>query len=68
MTDCKGLFGKWFSKDRKHSDEIMRLINYYSNRLMLDQNEYQKNTQEVFKKMYAYRNKLIEYGIELPDE
>lgn len=67
MNKCTWFFSNWFAKDKRNAEEINRVIEYYSQRLMKEQIEYQKNTKEVFEKMYIYRDKLIENGIDLPE-
>lgn len=56
------------SENQANHQEMSRVINYYSKRLNEEIPSNQKIYNDVFKKMYSYQKKLIEYGIELPGD
>lgn len=64
-----GMLLQTWLEHRKYIEEIdtlEKVRKYMSKRLMDEQIKFKKETEEVFEKIYLYRNKLIENGIELP--
>jgi len=66
---CGMIFQTWwiYRKDAENMNDKEMVIEYYSNRLKNEQLIFQKQTKDVFRKMYSYRNKLEELGIDLPE-
>jgi hypothetical protein len=48
-------------------EEVDKIIEYYNKRLISEMTERKEIEKELFRKMYLYRDLLIQNGIELPE-